>query len=190
MLIECTGPNPEHDEAKLFALLEEMELEGTVGTSEAQIQALWQVRERINEACAREGFVFKYDVSMPGLDHLYSLVAETRSALSDAELKGEDAVQAVVGYGHMGDGNVHLNVVTRYPSPAVERVLEPFIWEQVAKQTGSISAEHGLGLFKPGALKYSKSPEAIQLMHQLKDLFDPHHILNPYKVLPEAASSD
>jgi D-2-hydroxyglutarate dehydrogenase len=93
----------------------------------------------------------------------------------------------VVGYGHVGDGNLHLNVSS--PSgynPDLQQVLEPFVYEWTAAQAGSISAEHGIGLMKAGALQYSKSGEAIDLMQRLKLLLDPHRILNPYKVLPDA----
>jgi len=55
----------------------------------------------------------------------------------------------------------------------------------VAKLNGSISAEHGIGFLKTKYLKYSKEPEALLLMKQIKTLIDPNGILNPYKVLPD-----
>lgn len=93
----------------------------------------------------------------------------------------------VVGYGHVGDGNLHLNVSSPsgYNSELQEQ-LEPFVYEWTAQQGGSISAEHGIGVMKAGALQYSKSGEAVDVMQRLKLLFDPHRILNPYKVLPDA----
>jgi D-2-hydroxyglutarate dehydrogenase len=93
----------------------------------------------------------------------------------------------VVGYGHVGDGNLHLNVSS--PSgynKELESALEPFVYEWTARQDGSISAEHGIGRMKADALKYSKNAEAVALMQQIKVLFDPHRIMNPYKVLPDA----
>lgn len=93
-----------------------------------------------------------------------------------------------VGYGHVGDGNLHLNVSdpSGY-SPELEQLLEPFVYEWTAQQGGSISAEHGIGLMKAPCLKYSKGPEVVDFMQRLKVLMDPHHILNPYKVLPGVA---
>lgn len=64
-------------------------------------------------------------------------------------------------------------------------MLEPFIFEEVAKLRGSISAEHGIGFRKSQYLHFSKDESAIQLMRALKDSMDPNGILNPYKVLPD-----
>lgn len=66
----------------------------------------------------------------------------------------------------------------------LEAELEPFVYEWVAARRGSISAEHGVGLMKAAALRYSKDDVAVGLMRQLKALLDPKGTLNPYKVLP------
>ena len=83
-----------------------------------------------------------------------------------------------------GDGNLHLNVTAEAFSPSLLGTLEPYVYEWVARQRGSVSAEHGLGFKKKDVLGYSKPPEALQLMQQLKALLDPKGILNPYKTLP------
>ena len=72
-------------------------------------------------------------------------------------------------------------------SPSVLGTLEPYVYEWTAEQRGSVSAEHGLGFKKRGVLGYSKPPEALRLMRQLKALLDPKGILNPYKTLPAQA---
>lgn len=93
----------------------------------------------------------------------------------------------VVGYGHVGDGNLHLNVSSPGGyDPELQQQLEPYVYEWTAQQDGSISAEHGIGVMKAAALQYSKSSEAVALMQRLKLLLDPHRVLNPYKVLPDA----
>lgn len=126
------------------------------------------------------GATYKYDLSMP-THKMYELVELVRQRVQHFP----DVV--VVGYGHVGDGNLHLNVSS--PSgydKALEQVLEPFVYEWTAQQGGSISAEHGIGVMKAAALYYSKSAEAVALMQRLKLTMDPHRILNPYKVLPDA----
>lgn len=126
------------------------------------------------------GATYKYDLSMP-THKMYELVQDVRQRVSHFP----DVV--VVGYGHVGDGNLHLNVSS--PSgynPELEETLEPYVYEWTARQGGSISAEHGIGRMKAAALQYSKSGEAVDLMQRIKLLFDPHRILNPYKVLPDA----
>ena len=86
----------------------------------------------------------------------------------------------VVGYGHMGDSNLHLNIAIRSYDKRVEKVLEPFVYEWTSKCNGSISAEHGLGLAKKNYIGYSRSETMIKLMKQIKDLYDPVSYLSFY----------
>ena len=91
------------------------------------------------------------------------------------------------GYGHIGDGNMHLNVPMIYDVKNIDKckdLIEPFIFDYVRDKNGSISAEHGLGLNKSKYLHYAKSPEVISYMKQIKEIFDPNYILNPYKIFP------
>ena len=67
-------------------------------------------------------------------------------------------------------------------------ILEPFIFDWVSDKKGSISAEHGLGQMKNDKILYSKTPQAVSVMQNLKSIFDPHGIMNPYKLLPTIAS--
>lgn len=140
---------------------------------------LWALRERITEALSRDGCVYKYDISLP-VERLYDLVSDLRARL------GPQA-KHVVGYGHLGDGNLHLNVTAEAFSASLLGALEPYVYEWTAGQQGSVSAEHGLGFKKKDVLSYSKPPAALQLMQQLKALLDPKGILNPYKTLPARA---
>lgn len=84
-----------------------------------------------------------------------------------------------------GDGNIHINVTVPEYTKEIASQLEPFIFEEVAKVQGSISAEHGVGFRKPHYIHYSKDESALQLMRELKKMLDPNGILNPYKVLPD-----
>merc|ERR1712232_1514481 len=101
--------NAEHDEAKLHTFLEKsmesgLVLDGTVATEPGKIKKVWEVRERITEALKHDGYIYKYDISLP-LQDLYKLVEDTRE-----RLKEEGDVIRVVGYGHVGDCNLHLNI--------------------------------------------------------------------------------
>jgi D-2-hydroxyglutarate dehydrogenase len=92
-----------------------------------------------------------------------------------------------VAYGHLGDGNLHLNVsAPGGDDDAVAALLELFVYEQTAAAGGSVSAEHGLGRAKAYAIGYSKPPAAVAAMRAVKAALDPAGILNPYKVLPPA----
>ena len=179
-LVETSGSNAEHDMEKLEAFLEdvmtkEIVLDGVVAQDETQAKALWGWREGIPECLGHWGGVYKYDVSIP-LKELYQLVDDVRVRVEEAGLLGEtDEYPAlgVVGYGHMGDSNLHLNVAVRRYDERVEKTLEPFVYEWIASRQGSISAEHGLGLAKKKYIGYSRSGPMIDLMKQIKHLYDP-----------------
>lgn len=84
-----------------------------------------------------------------------------------------------------GDGNLHITIVLPEYNEEVMSLVEPYIFEEVSKVNGSISAEHGIGIRKPQFIHYSKDQPALRLMRDLKKLMDPNGILNPYKVLPD-----
>ncbi len=98
----------------------------------------------------------------------------------------------VLGHGHIGDGNLHLNTVMKGfddmdTAKKIREALQPFVFDYVKDMKGSISAEHGVGLLKTDYLAHSKSEEMIKYMGLLKKVFDPNGILNPYKVLPDSS---
>ncbi|KAL1966685.1 hypothetical protein VTN77DRAFT_3882 [Rasamsonia byssochlamydoides] len=189
-LIETSGSNAEHDIAKLESFLEHVMSEGIVADGvlaqdETQIQSLWRWREGITEALSHLGGTYKYDVSIP-LPELYQLVEDCRARLTERGFVGDDdsfPVRAVVGYGHMGDSNLHLNVSVRQYNKEVEKAIEPWVYEWIAKRNGSISAEHGLGIAKKEFIGYSQNETMVKLMSQLKKLYDPNGIMNPYKYI-------
>jgi D-2-hydroxyglutarate dehydrogenase len=184
VLIESSGSDSEHDRIKLDRFLEDafeqgLAVDGVVAESTAQAGALWDLRESLPEAvmkAGRSGGTLKYDVSLP-LSSFYNLVEESRTRL--------EGLAEVVGWGHIGDGNLHLNVAVRDKKSldGARSKIEPWVYEWVSKHRGSISAEHGLGQMKAGAIGYSKSPIAVDIMRLIKTTLDPNGICNPYKVL-------
>ncbi|KAF9427518.1 hypothetical protein BGZ94_004748 [Podila epigama] len=189
VLIETSGSSKDHDDEKLGAFLEgllsdDIVQDGVVAQDTTQLRNLWAIREGIPEACSKSGAVYKYDISMP-VPVLYQMVEDMRTRLENAGAVGDGKlVKSVIGYGHVGDGNLHLNVAAHEYSKEVTDLIEPFVYEWTAKHSGSISAEHGLGLMKASHLHYSKSPSMIHLMKRFKQLLDPNGIMNPYKYLP------
>ena len=93
----------------------------------------------------------------------------------------------VVWYGHIGDGNVHLNILKpddlgqeEFQQTCTE--VSKWVFEIVQRYGGSVSAEHGVGLLKKEYLQYSRSPLEIELMRHIKSAFDPVGIMNPGKI--------
>jgi len=155
---------------------------GVLSQSPAQFSSLWALREGVTEAVSKEGKPYKYDISVP-LATFKEVVDITRERLRSKDLLNEKAAKYVIGYGHVGDGNLHLNVIADAYTAEIEEALEPFIYELVASLKGSVSAEHGIGAMKTHALHYSKSNVSIEWMKKIKQLFDPRGIMNPGKVL-------
>ena len=190
VLVELAGSNGAHDEEKLSWFLQSVldggvAEDGIVAQGEEQSAAIWRVRESITPTLSKVGAVYKYDLSIR-LEDMYVLVDEMRARLRPLGAE-------TVAFGHLGDGNVHLNIYTPGAFDYDEEVLaaiEPYVYEWVGSRRGSISAEHGVGVMKPSVLHLAKSNVALELMRSLKGLLDPHAILNPYKVLPSKHSPD
>ncbi len=156
-------------------------VDGVVSQSEAQAASLWQLREGISESIAPYT-PYKNDLSVC-IDQVPDFLADVDQFVNTSYPDFE-----VCWYGHIGDGNLHLNIL-RPENLSVEEfmakghAMSPKIFELVQARRGSISAEHGVGLLKRDFLNYSRSDAEIALMQGLKNLFDPHGILNPGKLL-------
>ncbi|OXG93163.1 D-lactate dehydrogenase [Cryptococcus neoformans A2-102-5] len=187
-LIETGGSFAEHDSEKLMSLFDtllssSLILDGVLAQDSAQIHSLWQIRELCPESLSKAGKAYKYDLSVP-VEKMYEVVERMKAHLKERGLLG-GKVKCVAGFGHLGDGNLHLNVVAEGNqfSEEIQCVIEPFVYELVAEYNGSISAEHGLGSMKAPYMSYSQADTSIELMRLLKKLFDPKRIMNPYKFI-------
>ena len=190
ILIESTGNSQEEImQEQMLDLLEQLEdhyEDGVMCDSESQKDQIWHIREGISSAASSYGLAFKFDISLESKD--FNEIIEIT-----AERVGKFGGR-VLGHGHIGDGNLHLNTVMKgyndlENAKAIRGVLQPFVFDYVKSKGGSISAEHGVGLLKTEYLGHSKSKEMIDYMGRIKKVFDPNGILNPYKVLPESAFS-
>ena len=155
-------------------------LDGVMSQSESQAQALWQLRENISETIS-EFTPYKNDIAVK-ISDVSSFVEEVDALVSNKYPDFE-----IVWFGHIGDGNMHLNILKPPALPKEEffarcEKVSHWVFEIVQKYQGSISAEHGVGLLKKDYLHYSRSEEELQLMKSLKSVFDPGNILNPGKI--------
>jgi FAD/FMN-containing dehydrogenase len=171
VLAEC-GDDEDPTEALAAALEGEDAVEGVaVADDSARRAALWTYREAQPDAIAAAGVPHKLDVSVP-LPALPAFADELMGALRE---RGRTIV-----YGHLGDGNLHVNVLG--PPPEDESVDE-LVLRLVAAHGGSISAEHGVGVAKRRWLGLTRTPEEIAAMRAIKRALDPAGILNPGAVL-------
>jgi FAD/FMN-containing dehydrogenase len=132
--------------------------------------SLWERRDHIAEALATIGVPHKFDVSVP-IDRIAAFTAELPAAVGAA---APDA--GVYVFGHLGDGNLHVNVVG--PAPGDDAVDDAVLL-LVAANGGSISAEHGIGRAKQRWLHLSRTPEELRAFRAIKAALDPAGILNP-----------
>lgn len=153
-------------------------LDGVIASSRAQAQSLWMFREGMNEGQALRGAHMRTDISVP-LSRLAEFVAEAEAALA----KNLPECLAV-SYGHVGDGNVHLNVLPPNGSTREER--DHYIYKAkvivnavLDRYAGSISAEHGIGRLKRGDFESRLGPVQREMIERLKAAFDPKLRMNP-----------
>jgi D-2-hydroxyglutarate dehydrogenase len=160
VLVETSGSYQQHDSEKMELFLNKayengLVLDGSIAQNQSQADNFWRIRENGAIATRKEAKdIFKYDFSMR-IPEMYDFVLTCKEKVG--------SLGRVMGYGHVGDGNLHMTVITD-KGPEVEKILYPFLYEEVSNRKGSISAEHGIGLFKQGLLGYSKDQETINYM--------------------------
>ena len=152
-----------------------------IGQNLQQERELLALRESISDTIAQHAYAHKNDISVP-----ISVIPKFVSALRELFTR-QFAGARVLIFGHVGDGNLHLNVLKPDLQSEDEFNRQCFQADQqtfalVQRFSGSISAEHGVGLLKKPFLHYSRSRAEIQLMRQLKQLLDPQAIMNPGKI--------
>ena len=154
--------------------------DGVMSQSEQQLQNLWKLREYISETISH-WTPYKNDISVT--------VANVPAFLKEIDdIVGTNYPDfEVIWFGHIGDGNLHLNILKPDAMAKEEffakcATVNKWVFETVQKYNGSISAEHGVGMTKRDYLGYSRSPEEIAIMKAIKAVFDPNGIMNPGKI--------
>lgn len=155
-------------------------LDGVMSQSVEQLNNLWRLREDISETIA-QWIPYKNDIS--------TVISKVPGFLEEVEavVVSHYPEFEIIWFGHIGDGNVHLNIL-KPDNLAKEDFFEQcnkvsrWVFEIVQKYQGSVSAEHGVGMTKKAYLPYSRSEPEIALMKQLKQVFDPRGVMNPGKI--------
>lgn len=154
--------------------------DGVISQSEAQAAQLWRLREGITESLAPYK-PYKNDVSVR-ISAMPAFLQETQQLLGDAYPHFD-----VVWFGHIGDGNLHINVLKPEDLGDADFVSQceqvtKLLAQSLQRHEGSISAEHGIGLVKKGYLESTRSAAEIEVMRGIKRVLDPKGILNPGKL--------
>ncbi|OHC11648.1 MAG: FAD-linked oxidase [Pseudomonadales bacterium GWC1_66_9] len=155
-------------------------LDGVMSQSEQQLQNLWKLREYISETISH-WTPYKNDVSVT-IGKVPAFLKEIDAIVGEHYPDFE-----IVWFGHIGDGNLHLNILKPDAMDKDEffakcATVNKWVFETVEKYNGSISAEHGVGMTKRDYLGYSRSEAEIAYMKAVKAVFDPNGIMNPGKI--------
>lgn len=154
--------------------------DGAMSQSESQAKNFWRLREDISESLAAYS-PYKNDISVE-IGRVPQFMSELDGILTKAYPTWE-----VIWFGHIGDGNLHINIL-RPPGLSKEefvqecRKVDELVFKSVQNHKGAISAEHGVGLSKKSFLSFTRSPAEIEIMKGIKKVFDPDNILNPGKI--------
>ncbi|WP_233889586.1 FAD-binding oxidoreductase [Paraburkholderia flagellata] len=156
--------------------------DAVLGASLAQRQAFWKIREGISQAQPRAGKAIKHDIALP-ISALPDFVGAAEHAV-----RGVQASAHIVNFGHVGDGNLHFNILmpSDTSAEAMADATQRFnrvVHDLVVEANGSISAEHGVGQLRRDELRHYKSPVELNLMLLVKQSLDPNHIMNPGKLI-------
>lgn len=155
--------------------------DGTMSQNEKQARQIWALRENISESIAVYQ-PYKNDISVR-ISKLPKFLAQVHSLL-----KERYPHYKVLWFGHIGDGNMHINILKDDQTTKKDFIknckdVNQLLFSKVKEFEGSISAEHGVGLLKKDDLHFSRSKEEIEYMRAIKNIFDPDHIINPGKII-------
>lgn len=147
-----------------------------------EIEKIWRARRSISPACFQlSAAKTSEDVVVPR-NRIPELV-------SFCEEMGKLLQITILTFGHAGDGNIHVNMMTGGdPAAEKQKVTEAktALFAKVLSMDGTLSGEHGVGITKSDFIAMELDDTAIRIMQQLKTVFDPNHILNPGKIFPAA----
>ena len=167
-------------EALSQALDQGLVVDGAIAQNDTQAKIFWRFREDISESLSSRS-PYKNDVSVR-ISRVPDLIEDLDPLFAKSYPEWE-----VIWFGHIGDGNLHINIL-RPPGLSKEdfvrecRKVDELVFQTIERLQGSISAEHGVGLSKKSFLHYSRSKEEIALLKSIKSVFDPDGIINPGKV--------
>ncbi|MBU2888791.1 FAD-binding oxidoreductase [Celeribacter halophilus] len=157
-----------------FAFEEGLALDGVIATSQAQARNLWLIREGMNEGQAKRGKHLRTDISVP-LSRMAEFVSEVEAKI------GTEMPDAIcVSYGHVGDGNVHLNVLPGSRGDVDEQIYcaKQIANEVLDRYNGSISAEHGIGRLKKDDFSQRLTDVHRRLLESVRSAIDPALTMN------------
>lgn len=191
VLLEITASGPVDLDAMIEHLFDSgmqagLVLDGVLAGSDAQAARLWRIREAMVEGQQRHGEHLRTDIALP-ISTLGDFYDDASRAMAT-----HSPQTTVIAYGHLGDGNLHFNLLPPAgldlaAKRALLHALETELFAIVERYRGSISAEHGIGRTKQAAFLDGLSELERELIGDLKQLFDPDDLMAAGRILPRVA---
>lgn len=186
LLIEVDGNHMEElyrDAEAISEIVQKYDIDEVLfADSHEQKQMLWTLRRKVGEAVKSNSIYKEEDTVVPR--------AELPELLTIVKDLGKEFGFHSVCYGHAGDGNLHVNIVKADMSDEDWKTKLPLgirkLFKEVVRMGGTISGEHGIGLVQKEYMDIAFSDMQMQVMRQIKQVFDPKGILNPGKILMNA----
>ena len=167
-------------------LREHSALSVEIARSAQESERIWEARRSVSPALARRRpNKLGEDVCVP-ISQIPAMIARVREIAAKYDL-------LIPVFGHAGDGNLHPNILCdRRNRDEIARVREAAreIFEAAVALGGTLSGEHGIGVLKKQFMELDVGPDALRVMRSIKEALDPHGILNPGKIFPQAGGAD
>jgi len=161
----------------VLKFIEEIANKGDIDILKMENEDIWEIRRAISPSLYRLGEKkISHDIVVPR-SRILEMIKKIKSLRRVYNIP-------VVCFGHIGDGNLHVNILFNEEQREQAEIVTAEIMKATLSLGGTISGEHGIGLTKAKFLSWEVRPEAIDLMKRLKRTIDPNNILNPGKIWP------
>lgn len=157
---------------------DELIIDAVIAQNEKTRRYFWHLREIFPVLQAEHGKWIKGDIALP-INRVSDYIIQLSQCIEQHYQSG----LYVIGFGHLGDGNLHVSLRPNDNDPPIDDSHCLFLYEQLhalaVELGGTFSAEHGVGKFKVNLMEKYKNPTSYAMMKKIKSCFDPNHILNP-----------
>ncbi len=166
----------EYQMEKFYDLIEKEKIDRVfAGTDRKTIERIWEVRKKLFYETEKMGFRVHSEDAGIELKRAEEFISEIKKLFKIYN-------KTPYIFGHLGDGNIHVNLSYKRGEEDIVKEISGKIWDITLRYEGTITAEHGVGILKKEGFKKEVSPFIYQIHRKIKKIFDPHEILNPGKV--------
>ena len=182
VIIELLGSDSDNDYKRLSELIylaieKNIIMDALLAQNERELKLIWTLREDVSVLAKKSEYDQHFDISLP------IPVIENEVNIAIKKLNNLPYVENIFVFGHLADGNIHFIIGKNNDDEEKTKKINDIIYKNLKKNSGSVSAEHGIGMDKKAYLKTSRSKAEIDLMSKLKKSLDPKNIVNTGRII-------